>query len=170
MFNELKQLPIDKIYSFAVLLRTYLEQSLYFYIKQKDLQKKLTAKTNEENEKNGLRKVELLINHLKGKYNIKDEIDSMPIMGILKFNGNKDYSNASLKIMLDYIKNNEIDDHMDINQLKNLKFYIDNIKNGLDLAVHNIETIVDLSHNKRAWNHLEPLFDILSNNIQNDNK
>lgn len=170
LFNELKQLPIDKIYSFAVLLRTYLEQSLYFYIKQKDLQKKLTAKTNEENEKNGLRKVELLINHLKGKYNIKDEIDSMPIMGILKFNGNKDYSNASLKIMLDYIKNNEIDDHMDINQLKNLKFYIDNIKNGLDLAVHNIETIVDLSHNKRAWNHLEPLFDILSNNIQNDNK
>ena len=92
-----------------VSIETYLEQSLYFYIKQKDLQKKLTAKTNEENEKNGLRKVELLINHLKGKYNIKDEIDSMPIMGILKFNGNKDYSNASLKIMLDYIKNNEIE-------------------------------------------------------------
>ena len=90
-------------------------------------------------------------------------------MGILKFNGNKDYSNASLKTMLDYVKNNELENHLDINQLKNLKFYIDNIKNGLDLAVHNIETIVDLSHNKRAWTHLEPLFDILSNNIKNDN-
>ena len=41
----------------------------------------------------------------------------------------------------------------------------DRIKDGLDLAVHNLETIVDLGHNKKAWNHLEPLFDILSNNI-----
>lgn len=169
LFNELKHLPIDKIYSFAVLLRTYLEQSLYFYIKQNDLIEKLTSKTNEENEKNGLKKVELLLGHLKGKYKITDDIDSTPIMGILKFNGNKDYSNASLKIMLDYVKNNELDGHLDTNQLKNLKFYIDNIKNGLDLAVHNIETIVDLSHNKRAWTHLEPLFDILSNNIKSDN-
>ena len=34
----------------------------------------------------------------------------------------------------------------------------------------SIETIVDFSHNKRAWTHLEPLFDILSNNIDKDNK
>ncbi len=169
LFNELKNLPIDKIYSFAILLRTYLEQSLYFYIKQNNLSDKLNSKTNQENEKNGLKKIELLINHLKEKYKIKEDIESTPIMGILKFNANKEFSNASLKVMLDYVKNNELDDHLDSNQLKNLKFYIDNIKNGLDLAVHNIETIVDLSHNKRAWTHLEPLFDILSNNIQNDN-
>lgn len=168
LFIELKNLPVDKIYSFAVLLRTYLEQSLYYYIKKNNLNEKLSEKTNEENEKNGIKKVETLINHLKGKYKINEEIDSGMIMGILKFNGNKDYSNASLKIMLDYIKNNELDNHLDANQLKNLKFYIDNIKNGLDLAVHNIETIVDLSHNKRAWVHLEPLFSILSNNIPND--
>jgi hypothetical protein len=68
LFYELKNLPIDKIYSFAVLLRTYLEQSLYFYIKQNELIDKLTLKTNEENERNGLKKVELLINHFKGKY------------------------------------------------------------------------------------------------------
>ena len=170
LFNELKHLPIDKIYAFSVLLRTYLEQSLYFYIKQNALIDKLTLKANEENEKNGLKKVELLIKHLRGKYNFKEDIDSIPIMGILKFNSNKDFSNSSLKVMLDYVKNNELDDHLDTNQLKNLKFYIDNIKNGLDLAVHNIETIVDFSHNKRAWTHLEPLFDILSNNIDKDNK
>ena len=67
--------------------------------------------------------------------------------------------------MLDYIKNNELENHLDTNQLKNLKQFIDLIKDGLDLAVHNIETIVDLGHNKRAWKHLEPLFDILSNNL-----
>jgi len=168
LFHELKHLPIDKVYSFALLLRTYLEQSLYCYIKQNDLFDKLTEKTNEENEKNGLKKVDSLIKHLVGKYNIKSEIESAPLMGILKFDGTKDFSNASLKIMLDYVKNNELDDHLDTHQLKNLKFYIDNIKNGLDLAAHNIETILDLSHNKRAWTHLEPLFDILANNIKSN--
>lgn len=169
LFLELKNLPIDKIYSFSLLLRTYLEQSLYFYLKQNELLENLSLKTNEQNEKNGLKKVETLINHIKGKYQVQEEIETVPIMGILKFNGNKDYSNASLKIMLDYVKNNELENHLDTNQLKNLKFYIDNVKNGLDLAVHNIETIVDLSHNKRAWTHLEPLFDILSNNLKTEN-
>ena len=168
IFFELKHLPIDRIYSFSLLLRTYLEQSLYFYLKQNKLLQDLSLKSNEENEKNGLKKVETLISHLKGKYQVQDEIEIAPIMGILRFNGNKDYSNASLKIMLDYVKNNELENHLDTNQLKNLKFYIDNIKNGLDLAVHNIETIVDLSHNKRAWTHLEPLFDILSNNLNTE--
>lgn len=168
MFLELKHLPIDRIYSFSLLLRTYLEQSLYFYLKQNNLLEDLSLKSNEENERNGLKKVETLINYLKGKYKVKEEIETKDIMSILKFNGNKDYSNASLKIMLDYVKNNELENHLDTNQLKNLKFYIDNIKNGLDLAVHNIETIVDLSHNKRAWTHLEPLFDILSNNLNTE--
>lgn len=169
LFFELKHLPIDKIYSFSLLLRTYLEQSLYFYLKQNELLEDLSLKTNELNEKIGLKKVETLIKHIKGKYQVQDEIEATPIMGILRFNGNKDYSNASLKIMLDYVKNNELENHLDTNQLKNLKFYIDNVKNGLDLAVHNIETIVDLSHNKRAWTHLEPLFDILSNNLKTEN-
>lgn len=169
LFLELKHLPIDRIYSFSLLLRTYLEQSLYFFLKQNNLLENLSLKTNEKNEKNGLKKVETLISHLKGKYQVNGEIETAPIMSILKFNGNKDYSNTSLKIMLDYVKNNELENHLDTNQLKNLKFYIDNIKNGLDLAVHNIETIVDLSHNKRAWTHLEPLFDILSNNLNTEN-
>ncbi|WP_426429657.1 hypothetical protein ACPX19_08925 [Winogradskyella sp. HB-48] len=165
LFFELKHLPIDKIYSFAVLLRTYLEQSLYFYLKEKELFDDLSIKTNAENEKNNLKKIDNLIAYLKGKYSIEDEIESTEIMTILRFNNKKDYSSTSLKIMLDYVKNNELENHLDTNQLKNLKHYIDRIKDGLDLAVHNIETIVDLEHNKRAWQHLEPLFDILSNNL-----
>ncbi|MCK0201056.1 hypothetical protein [Ornithobacterium rhinotracheale] len=51
LFEELKQLPLDKKYSFAVLLRTYLEQSLYFYLKEKNLFEDLSLKTNEENKK-----------------------------------------------------------------------------------------------------------------------
>jgi len=165
LFFELKHLPIDKVYSFAVLLRTYLEQSLYFYLKEKELFEDLSLKTNVENEKNSIKKVEGLIAFIKGKYSVTDEIDSTQIMTILRFNSKKDYSSASLKVMLDYVKNNELENHLDTNQLKNLKHYIDRIKDGLDLAVHNIETIVDLEHNKRAWKHLEPLFDILSNNL-----
>lgn len=166
LFQELKYLPIDRKYSFAVLLRTYLEQSLYFYLKENNLFDNLSIKTNENNEKNSLKKVETLIEYIKGRHSVREEIDASKIMEILRFKGNKDYSNASLKIMLDYIKNNELDNHLDTNQLKNLKHFIDRIKDGLDLAVHNIETIIDLEHNKRAWIHLEPLFDILSNNIR----
>ncbi|EAQ51302.1 ParB N-terminal domain-containing protein [Leeuwenhoekiella blandensis] len=165
LFFELKHLPIDKIYSFAVLLRTYLEQSLYFYLKEKGLFEDLSLKTNEENEKNSLKKVTLLINYIKGKYSVSEGIDSQEVMRILKFNNKKDYSSASLKIMLDYVKNHELENHLDTSQLRNLKHYIDRIKDGLDLAVHNIETFVDLEHNKRAWKHLEPLFEILSNNL-----
>lgn len=165
LFQELKYLPIDRKYSFAVLLRTYLEQSLYFYLKENNLFDDLSIKTNENNEKNSLKKVDTLIKYIKGKHSVQEEIDANEIMKILRFNSNKDYSNASLKIMLDYVKNNELDNHLDTNQLKNLKHFMDRIKDGLDLAVHNIETIVDLEHNKKAWIHLEPLFDILSNNI-----
>lgn len=167
LFSELKGLfPYNKN-AFAVLLRTYLEQSLYYYLKQNSLLESLSHKTNEENHKNGLKKVETLINHIKGRYGVEEDIEAEPIMNILRFNNKKDYSNASLKIMIDYVKNNELDDHLDTNQLKNLRHYIDRIKDGLDLAVHNIETFVDVEHNKRAWIHLEPLFDILSTNINN---
>ncbi|NBL66000.1 hypothetical protein GV828_12400 [Flavobacterium sp. NST-5] len=168
LFQELKNLPIDKVYSFAVLLRTYLEQSLYFYLKENSLLDSLSTKTNEENEQNSLKKVTTLVTHIKGKYGVTAEIDSTQIMSILRFNSKKDYSNASLKIMLDYVKNNELDNHLDTNQLKSLKHYIDRIKDGLDLAVHNLEFIVDANQNKTAWKNLEPLFDILSNNINRE--
>lgn len=167
LFSELKSLPTDKKYSFAVLLRTYLEQSLYYYLKEKKLFDHLSVKTNQAAEKKSTQKVELLIAYLKNKHNITENIDSEAIMSILKFKSTKDYSNTSLKIMLDYVKNNELDQHLDTNQLKNLKDYIDRIKDGLDLAVHNIERHVDVEHNKTAWKHLEPLFDILSTNLNN---
>ena len=55
------------------------------------------------------------------------------------------------------------------NTYKNIKAYIERIKMDLDLAIHNIETIIDAEHNKRAWQHLEPLFVYLSENINTEN-
>lgn len=165
LFVELKSLPIDKKYSFALLLRTYLEQSLYFYLEKRELFDDLDLKTNEKAQKNSRKKVETLTNYLRNKYSITETIEEDEIMNILKYNQKKDYSNASLKIMLDYVKNNELDEHLDAAKLKNIKDYIERIKSGLDLAVHNLNTIVDSEHNKRAWLHLEPLFDILSENL-----
>ncbi|WP_293741610.1 hypothetical protein [uncultured Pedobacter sp.] len=164
IFNELKSLPIEKKYSFAILLRTYLEQSLYYYLSENSKFEDLNKKSNEERKKDGLAKIKTLVAHLQGKYSFQGEIDSAPIMGILKFNGSSDYS-TGLKQMLDYVKNNELDNHLDAAQLRSTKHYLDRIKDGLDLAVHNINTIIDTEHNKRAWIHLVPLFEILSNNI-----
>lgn len=170
LFLELKSLPNDKYYSFALLLRTYLEQSLYFYLKTNNLFANLSDKTNKKILEDSEKKVDILLNYLQVKHKVDsiDKIDKNNIMNILRFNSSKDYSNASLKIMLDYIMNNELDKFFDVQQIKNLKNYFTRIKEDLDLAVHNIETYIDLSHNKRAWNHLEPLFVTLSNKINTE--
>ena len=170
LFDELKLLPKYRVNSFAIVLRTLLEQSLYFYLKNKNLLDNLTEKENENNLKNGYKKVNTLISHLKGTYSFNKDIDTEPIMKILKFNIDKDYSSASLKIMLDYVKNTQLDELEDVNQKKNLKQYINNVKNELDLAVHNLDTKIDIMHNERAWNTLEPLFDLVSSKLEKEVK
>ncbi|WP_336703649.1 hypothetical protein [Chryseobacterium indologenes] len=169
LFDELKTMPNEKYYSFAILLRTYLEQSLYYYLKTNQLFDNLSEKTNEKTLEESKKKVGSVVQYLKNACNIEQAIDIEPIMNILRFNSSKDYSNASLKIMLDYIANNELNKYFDVQQSKNLKSYLTRIKDDLDLAVHNIETYIDLSHNKRAWSHLQPLFLTLSQNINNKN-
>ncbi|MGB7841178.1 MAG: hypothetical protein WBL21_00195 [Salinimicrobium sp.] len=165
LFSELKGLSITNVYSFSLLLRTYLEQSLYFYLREKSLLDKVGEKVAEENEKNGLKKVESLTQHISGKYSVTETIATEPIMKILRFNGSKEYSNTSLKSMLDYVMKNVVVNNLDVQEYKNLKDYVERIKSGLDLAVHNIETIVDFNHNKRAWKHLSPLFEIMSEDL-----
>lgn len=167
LFAELKSLPLDKRYSFALLIRTYLEQSIYFYLKEKKLLEKVNLKIQEKKQKDNEAKVDTLIKYLIGKYSIsKLDINKEKITEILKFKHSNGYIDITLKGMLEYIKNNELDNYLDAITLRNLKQYIDLVKNDLDLAVHNIQTIIDLESNKRAWKHLEPLFDILSNNIK----
>lgn len=168
LFFELKNLHIDKKYSFAILLRTYLEQSLYYYLYKKSLLDDVVLKTDEQNKNKGLAKVQQIISHIKGKYSVSQEIDFNPIMSILRFDKNKEYA-YSLKIMLDYVKNYELSKFsLDASELRNLKQYITNVKDELDLAVHNINNLVDAEHNRRAWKTLELLFKGLSNNINNE--
>lgn len=168
LFEELKTMPNEKYYAFAILLRTYLEQSLYYYLKTNQLFDNLSKKTNEAAIEEIRKKVNYLIQYVKNTHDINEEINQEQIMNILRFNSSKDYSNASLKIMLDYLSNNELQKYFDVQQTKNLKNYLTRIKDDLDLAVHNIETYIDLSHNKRAWSHLQPLFLTLSQNINTE--
>lgn len=167
LFGELKSLPVDKKYSFAVLLRAYLEQSLYFFLKENDLLNELSTKVNDDNRKSGYKKVSALIKYIKDTHHIENDIDINICMNILKFSVDKEFIDTSLKAMLDFVLKNEIVNAIDPNTYKNLKDYVERIKMGLDLAIHNLETIVDAEHNKRAWKHLEPLFIYLSENIKN---
>jgi hypothetical protein len=165
LFEELKQIPIERYYSFAILIRTYLEQVLYFYIDKNGLTEKINEKANLKRKNDGLAKIKSLIAFIKGKYKVKEEIEEGDFMRILRFDGDKEYSN-SLKIMLDYVKNFELKEIIDEpSKLKNINDYLDNVKNGLDLAVHNINYTIDINVNRRAWNTLEPLFNALSQNI-----
>ncbi|OWK69212.1 hypothetical protein [Pedobacter sp. AJM] len=168
LFSELKSLTIDKKYSFAILLRSYLEQVLFHYVSEKNLFAAVGLKLNQEKRESGLAKVKVLNSYVKGKYNISENLNAEDIMKILKFTGDKDYSSLSLKIMLDYIKNIELAKfQLEANILKNIKQYIDNVKNELDLAVHNLNFIIDTTHNKRAWSQLLPLFELLSKDLLN---
>lgn len=102
LFEELKLLPIERHYSFAILIRTYLEQALYFYLDKRELNERLNAKTNKKRQEDGMAKVKALIKYIKGTNSADIDIDTDNCMRILKFNGDKDYTSASLKIMLDY--------------------------------------------------------------------
>ena len=165
LFEELKSLPIEKTYSFAILLRTLLEQTLSYYIEKKSLSDIVNAKSNEDRKKEGEAKVNTLIAHLRGKYNLKGEIDKDPILNILKFSVDKMYS-SSLKTMLDYVKNHElVKFNLDPSLLTNIGQYFDLIKKDLDLAVHNLNFAIDIGHNRRAWKHLFPFLEILSNEL-----
>lgn len=166
LFEELKHLPIERYYSFAILIRTYLEQVLYYYIDKKGLNENMNEKSNQKRKSDSLAKIKSLIAFIKGTYKVKEEISEADFMRILRFDGDKDYSNSSLKIMLDYIKNSELKEIIsEPTKLKSITEYIDNVKNGLDLAVHNIDYTIDINVNRRAWNTLEPLFNALSENI-----
>lgn len=165
LFDELKFLPIERYYSFAILIRTYLEQVLFHYIQKQELTSAINEKTNEERKKNGLAKVKTLINLIKGKYKVNEDMNVDEFMKILKFDGDKEYV-SSLKVMLDYIKNTELKQIIsEPTKLKSITDYIDGVKNGLDLAVHNIDYTIDLNVNRRAWSTLEPLFKALSDNL-----
>lgn len=167
LFTELKGLPVNKKYSFSVLLRTYLEQSLYYFLDQNQLLEEFSEKTNEDIKQKGLLKVRNLIKYLNGKHSIDSQsICEEEVMRILKFNPDKkDFSNVSLKPMLDFILNKVLHEHLDNQTFKVVKQQIDLIKTSLDLSVHNIKYFADIETTKKAWNDLEPLLDYLCNNI-----
>jgi len=166
LFSELKGLTNEKKYAFSVLLRTYLEQSLYYFIEQNQLFEEYSNKVGQDAKKNGQAKVKTLINYLKGKHGLQEPISEDEIMTILKFNNDKaDYSSASLKPMLDFVLTTKLANDMDTQTYKIVKNQIDIIKSSLDLSVHNLKYFADIESNRKAWSDLEPLFEYLSNNI-----
>ena len=166
LFAELRGLTNDKQYAFSVLLRTYLEQSLYYFIEQNQLFDEYSNKIGQDAKKNGQAKVKTLINYLKGKHGLQEPISEDEIMNILKFNNDKaDYSSASLKPMLDFVLTTKLANDLDTQTYKIVKNQIDIIKSSLDLSVHNLKYFADIESNKKAWSDLEPLFIYLSNNI-----
>lgn len=166
LFAELRGLTNDKQYAFSVLLRTYLEQSLYYFIEQNQLFDEYSNKIGQDAKKNGQAKVKKLINYLKGKHGLQEPISEDEIMVILKFNIDKaDYSSASLKPMLDFVLTTKLANDLDTQTYKIVKNQIDIIKSSLDLSVHNLKYFADIESNKKAWSDLEPLFIYLSNNI-----
>lgn len=166
LFAELRGLTNDKQYAFSVLLRTYLEQSLYYFIEQNQLFDEYSNKIGQDAKKNGQAKVKKLINYLKGKHGLQEPISEDEIMAILKFNIDKaDYSSASLKPMLDFVLTTKLANDLDTQTYKIVKNQIDIINSSLDLSVHNLKYFADIESNKKAWSDLEPLFIYLSNNI-----
>lgn len=170
MFHELKSLPLDKVNSFAFLMRAYLEQGLYYYLLKNNLLEECHSVTIQDIKRNNEKKVKTLLTYL-----YKDEAETAmtqdminTCMGILKFNPSKDYYDVGLKAMLEYVVRYKVVTEFDTQTYKNLKDYVERIKMGLDLAIHNIHNIVDLTHNRKAWSHLEPLLKFLSENIPDE--
>lgn len=164
LFNELKRLSINHKNCFAILLRTYLEKSLYYYISKNKLENEFITYYNKNKKENRNKKVDILTKFIKNTYNVNEDIDKEKIMNILKFNKEINFSIYSLKYMMDFIIHKNIFNERNAEKYKSTSEYLFRIKSGLDLAVHNYYTVVDIDHNRKAWKHLEPLFISLSSN------
>ena len=169
LFTELKTLPIDKVYSFGVILRAYLEQSLYYFLYKNQLLEEYSGETANESIKNNEAKVKSVIEFLKkDKDASKNKEDIERCMTILRFKSSPEYVSIGLKGMLDYVLKHHLAQHIDSQVYKSLKVFIELYKDSLDLVIHNINTIVDADHNRRAWSHFEPLLKFLSENIPDE--
>lgn len=169
LFTELKSLPIDKVYSFGVILRAYLEQSLYYFLYKNNLLEEYCTESANDSLKNNEAKVKLVIEYLKkDKDASRNKQDIDRCMTILRFKSSPEYVSIGLKSMLDYVLKNHLSGNIDNQILRNLKNFIELYKESLDLVIHNINTIADADHNRRAWSHFEPFLKYLSENIPNE--
>ncbi|MDE7420690.1 MAG: hypothetical protein K2N35_10820 [Muribaculaceae bacterium] len=168
MFQELKGLSLDKVNSFAFLIRAYLEQGLYYYLQKNNLLEECHSLTMQEVKKSNEKKVHTLLTYLYKDKTVATQDMVNTCMNILRFNPSKDYYDVGLKAMLEYVVKYKVVNEFDTQTYKNLKDFVERIKMGLDLAIHNINNIVDLTHNRKAWCHLEPLLKFLSENIPDE--
>jgi len=165
LFFELRTLFKSKAYSFAILLRTYLEQILYLYLTKKKLIDNLGDKGKVKKEENNLKKIETLEMYLRKVNNLDGNLDKKQVMSILKFNANAEFDGTGLKSMLDFTITHVLTNLFDGTEFRNQKNYLNSVKEDLDLAVHNHSFIIDKTVNIRAWKTLYKFFKALENDL-----
>lgn len=169
LFTELKSLPIDKVYSFGVILRAYLEQCLYYFLFKNNILEDYKVSSANDTTKSNEAKVKLVIEYLKKDKNAAKNSEVIDkCMTLLRFKSSPEFVSIGLKTMLDYVLKNHLSGQVDPQIYKNLKVFIELYKDSLDLVIHNINTIADADHNRRAWSHFEPLLKFLSKNLPNE--
>lgn len=167
LFLELKTLQKNKAYSFAILLRTYLEQLLFLYLTRKELFDNVGLAEKTKKDTNNLKKVKNLETYLKNNNGLQTDLDKDAVLGLLGFKTKGEFDGASLGIMLDYTINHKLRDLLSSSDFRNQKNYLTSVKDGLDLAVHNINFVIDKGHNIRAWKTLLKFFKVLEADLNN---
>jgi len=165
LFNELKTLQKGKAYSFAILLRTYLEQLLFLYLTKKQLFDNVGQAEKTKKDSNNFKKVKSLEEYLKKIHNLQTDLDKDAVLGLLGFKTKGEFDGSSLGIMLDYTINHKLSDLLSSNEFRNQKIYLTSVKNELDLAVHNIGYVIDKGSNIRAWKTLFKFFKALESDL-----
>jgi hypothetical protein len=165
LFNELKTLPKGKAYSFAILLRTYLEQLLFLYLTRKQLFDNIGQTVRQKKEEHNLKKLEHLEAYLKNNHSLQTDLDKNAVSGLLGFKTREEFDNSSLGTMLEYTINHKLTSLLSKNEFRNEKNYLTSVKDGLDLAVHNIDFVIDKGHNIRAWKTLLKFFKALESDL-----
>lgn len=167
LFQELKTLQKNKAYSFAILLRTYLEQLLFLYLTRKKLFENVGQTVRIKKEDYNLKKVENLESYLNKNYDLEFNLDKDAVLGLLGFKIKAEFDNSSLGTMLEYTINFILKDLSSSNEFRNQKNYLNSVKDGLDLAVHNIDFVIDKAHNIRAWKTLFKFFKAIETDLSN---
>ncbi|MFH7013107.1 hypothetical protein ACHRV5_14665 [Flavobacterium sp. FlaQc-52] len=167
LFIELKTLSKGKAYSFAILLRTYLEQLLFLYLTRKQLFDNVGQAVRTKKEAYNSKRIENLESYLKNNHDMQIDLNKDVVSGLLGFKVKEEFDNSSLGTMLEYTINHKLTDLLSKSEFRNQKNYLTSVKDGLDLAVHNIDFVIDKGHNIRAWKTLLKFFKALESDLNN---
>lgn len=169
LFEELKNTRTEHVNTFAILLRTYLEQLLFYYIQEKALVDDLNDHVSNKSVEKRKRQLEkdLFKNFFEKKLKVSlstsDKDNIYNIIGVKRKSKNDFF--LTLQPMLEFTISRLLEGQMSPERLLVVKSEIQDSKNKTNLTIHNYYYHTNKDKNKTMWKHFKHLIDYIVDDL-----